>query len=475
MFSRYENLYLLYYIKIYKTFLKIIFYFKIILFIIINLKIIIAEKKLSKNLIISNNALSLEMNLSSYKIINKKIRIAFYTYSLKGGGTERLTSLFINYFSKIKIFNIFLFTQSPKEANEFIIPINVRRKFIEGGIIRNVIKELLKKRIEIFIYQFPKGNEIEILNNLNNTKIIFYENSCFLYWIYFDYFSFKSIYNSYKNSKYVISLIPFENDYLFKKWGINSILMDNFITYEYNNVIPSDLSSQNIIMIGRTNDRMKRFQLGVESMKYITKEMPKSKMIIISNLNYIDYLKNLVNLWELQKNVIFVNYSSTPEIYYKNSSLHIFPSISESFGLVLSEIKIYGIPTILVGLDYISLSIGGTVIIYDNNSKSIAKEAIKILKDKIYRKKLGKDARKSMRKFKNELILKKWIKIILSIYNNTNYFQKLREHSNKISYKAYINILNNQINLLKMKIKKFKNITIKNIENFTFMNKIELN
>ena len=405
----------------------------------------------------------------------REIRLGFYTYSLNGGGTERLTSLFVNYFSKIKIFNIYLFTQKPKENNEFTIPKYIKRIVIKKGKIKNLIKELSKNRIKIFIYQFPKGNEIEVLNNLKKIKIIFYENSCFLYWIHFNYISFKSIYNSYRNSKYVISLIPFENDYLFKKWGINSILMDNFITYEYNNVIPSDLSSQNIIMIGRTNDRMKRFQLGVESMKYITKEIPKSKMIIISNLNYIDYLKNLVNLWELQKNVIFVNYSSTPEIYYKNSSLHIFPSISESFGLVLSEIKIYGIPTILVGLDYISLSIGGTVIIYDNNSKSIAKEAIKILKDKIYRKKLGKDARKSMRKFKNELILKKWIKIILSIYNNTNYFQKLREHSNKISYKAYINILNNQINLLKMKIKKFKNITIKNIENFTFMNKIELN
>lgn len=85
-------------------------------------------------------------------------------------------------------------------------------------------------------------------------------------------------------------------------------IVDNFITYEYNNVIPSDLSSQNIIMIGRTNDRMKRFQLGVESMKYITKEIPKRKMIIISNLNYIDYLKNLVNLWELQKNVIILRF-----------------------------------------------------------------------------------------------------------------------------------------------------------------------
>ena len=469
MFSRYENLYLLYYIKIYKTFLKIIFYFKIILFIIINLKIIIAEKKLSKNLIISNNALSLEMNLSSYKIINKKIRIAFYTYSLKGGGTERLTSLFINYFSKIKIFNIFLFTQSPKEANEFIIPINVRRKFIEGGIIRNVIKELLKKRIEIFIYQFPKGNEIEILNNLNNTKIIFYENSCFLYWIYFDYFSFKSIYNSYKNSKYVISLIPFENDYLFKKWGINSILMDNFITYEYDYVIPSDLSSQTILMIGRANDKMKRFDLGVKAMKYIVKELPKSKMKIIANISDIGYLKNLVNCLQIKENVIFIEYSANPEIYFKNSSLHIFPSISESFGLVLSETKIFGIPTILLGLDYISLAFGGTIIIYDNNPKSIAKESIKILKDKKYRKKLGKKARKSMRRFKNELLLKKWIKLILSIYKGDNYFKNMIEDKTQFYKKKYINILNNQINLLKKRITKFKNLTIKNLENFTFM------
>ena len=217
--------------------------------------------------------------------------------------------------------------------------------------------------------------------------------------------------------------------------------MDNFITYEYDYVIPSDLSSQTILMIGRANDKMKRFDLGVKAMKYIVKELPKSKMKIIANISDIGYLKNLVNCLQIKENVIFIEYSANPEIYFKNSSLHIFPSISESFGLVLSETKIFGIPTILLGLDYISLAFGGTIIIYDNNPKSIAKESIKILKDKKYRKKLGKKARKSMRRFKNELLLKKWIKLILSIYKGDNYFKNMIEDKTQFYKKKYINFL----------------------------------
>ena len=181
--------------------------------------------------------------------------------------------------------------------------------------------------------------------------------------------------------------------------------MNNFISFEYNYVIPSDLSSQTILMIGRGNDNLKRFDLGVEAMKYIAKELPECEMKIISDTYLMEYLEKIVNLLNLENNVNFVGYSSIPEIYYKNASLHLFPSISESFGLILSETKIFGIPNILVGLDYISLAKGGTVIIYDDNSKSIAKEAIKILKDENYRKKLGREARKSMKKFKNELII----------------------------------------------------------------------
>ena len=189
--------------------------------------------------------------------------------------------------------------------------------------------------------------------------------------------------------------------------------MNNFITYDYNYVIPSDLTSLTILMLGRVIDRLKRFELGVQAMKTIIREIPKCKMIIISNLNSIDYLKKIIKRLKLENNINFTGYTPNPEIYFKNASLHIFPSISEAFGLVLSETKIFGIPNILVGLDYVSIAKGGTIIIYDDNSESIAKESIKILKDYKYRKKLGREARLSMKKFKNDLLLKKWIELIL--------------------------------------------------------------
>jgi len=156
---------------------------------------------------------------------------------------------------------------------------------------------------------------------------------------------------------------------------------------------------------------LKRFELGIEAMKYIIKEIPECKMNFISDLKGISFLQDLVIKLKLEKKVIFLGYTSTPEIYFKNASLHIFPSISESFGLVLCETKIYGIPTILLGLDYVSISKGGTIIIYDDNPIQISKEAIKILNNDIYRKKLGKEARDSMAKHTNEIVLKKWTKL----------------------------------------------------------------
>ena len=371
--------------------------------------------------------------------------------------------------SRIKIFNLYLLTQLEKEDHEFKITENINRIVVENIYI--LINEIRKLEIDILIYQFPKGNEIELLNNLKNIKIIFYENSCFLYWIYDNFEYFKSIYNAYKNCKYLISLIPFENDYLFKKWGLKSILMDNFVTFDYNYIIPSDLSSKTILMMGRGNDRLKRFDLGVESMKYIIKEIPDSKMIIISKLTVINYLVKLVDLLQLQNCVKFVDYTSIPEIYFKNASLHIFPSISEAFGLVLSEMKIYGIPTILVGLDYITIAKGGTVILYDDDSRSIAKEAIKILQNDTYRIKLGKEARKSMKKFNNELLLKKWVKLILSIYNDNNDFEisKIETQTEKIKENEAIQIINKQIELLKNRRPEFEKMTINIIKNFSFI------
>ena len=419
--------------------------------------------------------LKIYLNLTFENKINNKIRIAIYTYNLKNGGIQRISSLLVNYLYKIKIFNLYLFSQNIKENNEYNIPNTIKRILIRRPRFVNIFREMNKKKIDILIFQFPNVYGIEKLNNLKKIKIIYFQHYSLFYWLYSNYTFFNSLYKSYQSSKYIVSLIPIENDYLFKKWGIKSILMNNFITYEYKSVIISELSKKTILMIGRSNDRFKRLELGIQSMEYITKRINYCEMNIISNITKNIYLQLLVNDLNLEKNIKFVGYSSSPEIYFKNSSLHIFSTISESFGLVLSETKIYGIPTILLGLDYVSISNGGTSIIYDDKPESISKIAMKILMNEKYKKKLGTDARISMKKFKNDLLLKKWVILLLAVYNGDNYYKALIEKEKKISEINSLNILKHQIMLLKMRNEKFKDITENNINNFSFLEHLNIN
>lgn len=395
-----------------------------------------------------------------------KIRIGINSYDLKNGGRARVTSKLLYYLEQIKIFELYLFTVFEKDDEEYYIPKNIKRIIIKNNLIENIIKY----KINIFIYQLSDIKEMIALNELKNIKVIFYQHSCFLNWIYRNqFYYFKPLYKIYQSFKYIVNLIPFENDFLFLKWGIRSILMNNFNSYDYNSVTPSDLSSKTILMIGRANDIFKRFDLGIKAMKYIIKEISDCNMIIISKIIKNDFLHKLKNSLNLDKNVQFVEYTKNPENYFKNISLHFFPTLCEASPMVLSETKIYGIPSILLGLDYVSLAKGGTIIIYNDSPKSLAKVAIEILKNKQYRKKLGNEARQSMLKFTNEIISQKWVKLILSVFNGEYYYQKLRNEDKKISMKEAINILSNQIKLFHKRNHKFKEININNLQNYTFI------
>ena len=409
-------------------------------------------------------------NLKFDKNVKKKINIGIYAFGIKNGGRARSTSLLINNIDKLQIFNIFLFTKRGKEKDEYQLPNNLKRITIKNDLI----KQIKKNKLEILIYQLSIHEEIEKLNNLHKVKVIFYQHLGVFDWIYGNYKIFKTIYRDYINSKYVINIIPYENDYLFKEWGIKSILMDNFMTYEFEKVIPSNLIVKKILMIGRGDAKKKRFEIGIQAMEYIIKEIPESEMIIISNLNRITSLVFLISNINLENKIKLVGYTASPELYFKNISLNLFPSISEAFPLVMCETKIYGIPNILLGLDYTSISKGGTFIIYDETSESLGKIAINILKNQTYKNILGEKAKKSMKKFNNNLLLKKWIKLIMCIYNGDEEYESLKKQDQILSYRRIIKILNSQIKLLKKRISIFNNISINIYKNFDLMEKYKI-
>ena len=177
----------------------------------------------------------------------------------------------------------------------------------------------------------------------------------------------------------MISLIPVENDYLFKRSGINSILMHDHTSFEYDAVISYDLLTNNIILMRRDDESVKRFDLWIKEIKRITKEVPNCEMNILS-LKIEKYDKLTLEL-KLEDNVRFVGFQKNGLIYLKNTSSHILQSLNEYYPTVLIETKIVVIPPILISLDHLALAKGGTVIIYDDNRDIIAKEAIKNLKN----------------------------------------------------------------------------------------------
>lgn len=238
--------------------------------------------------------------------------------------------------------------------------------------------------------------------------------------------------------------------------------MDNLNTYDYDSVLPSDLKGNNIIMIGRTRDFFKRFDLGIKSMESILKEVPNCIMNIISLPD--PKLEKLINTLGLDGNIKFTGYIKDPIAYYKNSSLRIMPSLAEAYPMVLGEAKVFGIPSIICGLDYLTFSKGGTVIIYDDDPNTIAKEAIKILKNNTYRLKLGKEAREDMKKRKNKFIVKKWINYLLSVNNGEEYYNKLSKNHERLSREEFDIIFKNQLTLLKKRRQIFRGSNIHNLK-----------
>jgi glycosyltransferase involved in cell wall biosynthesis len=395
------------------------------------------------------------------------IKVAFYCNFFKNGGIQRVISLLINNISKEKKFAFYLITKYGKLEGEYSLPKNTKRIILSKNNI-SLSEAVRINHIDILIYNFYHKPTIKELNKIKSTKIIYYDHSSFFYWIYKNITNFKdTVYSEYKKCKYIISLIPFENDYLFEKWGINSILMDNPTTFEFNMVIPSDLTKNNIIMIGRASDLLKRFYLGIKSMEIIIKEIPSCIMNIVSYPE--KNCKKLIEYLKLEKNVKFVGYQKNIEIFLKNSSLHILTSISEAYPMVLGETKIFGIPSIIIGLDYLTLSKNGTVIIYDDNPNIIAREAINILKNSSYRKHLGMQARLSMKGYKNSIIAKKWVRLLLLVYKGKKQTLLKKLLNKKIITKNEAeNILNNQLTLLKKRRPFYRKVTLEKLMNYTF-------
>ena len=169
-------------------------------------------------------------------------------------------------------------------------------------------------------------------------------------------------------------------------------------------------------MLGRS-DKFKRYEIGINAMKFVIDKEPEAKLYIvgIENNTYDNYLKKIVDELGLTKNIIFKKLTNNTHQYYKNSSIFLLTSIFEGCPMTLLESKLYGLPSIVVGMSYLSSAKNGVININNENPNIIATEILKLLNKKEYRELEGKKARKSIDNFPNEEIYKRWIEIFIAV------------------------------------------------------------
>ena len=118
------------------------------------------------------------------------------------------------------------------------------------------------------------------------------------------------------------------------------------------------------------------------------------KYAILGDGPELSRLKDLVIKFSLQRQVDFINHDFSSEKIFKNSSVHIMPTITtpesiEGFGISNVEAASYGLPCIVSNSGGTSESIGDNgIIVKENDPKQLVKSIIDIFKKyKSYSKK----------------------------------------------------------------------------------------
>ena len=82
---------------------------------------------------------------------------------------------------------------------------------------------------------------------------------------------------------------------------------------------------------------------------------------------------------------------------------------------------------------------------------------------------MGDEARRSMKKIKNQVIIGKWIKLLISIYKGDEQYKQLTiENEYKITEKEAEKILKNQLQRLKRQDHFFRAATLEQLKYYSF-------
>ena len=359
---------------------------------------------------------------------NEKVGVAFVYETMFGNGIGRMLSILFEELAKYEKYDIYLLSKG-----SYRYDFKVDKKVKQIPIFGNKTK--IKKFDESSnVKYYVLHNEIDP-NKINwfkslGKKIIDINHGTYLSCVYANC---TDVYRVWTNQKLFDAFIQVVVDdyYVYKKLNFNNTFyIPNMYTFDADKTPNSNLTYKNLMIMGRENDRIKGGYYGIKAMELIVKEIPDAKLYFISSDSRIKFLREKIKEFNLTKNIEIISYVLNIIHYFLNSSILLCPSKSESFPMVMNEGKAHGLPIIAFNVSYSPSYQKGVILVEMLNYTQMAKEAIKLLNDYEYRKKMGMEAKLSLKEYDNKETANKWDRLFSVLDKDDNIaYKKLQNYT----------------------------------------------
>ena len=407
------------------------------------------------------------------KINNTKINVAFMYKRVTGNGISRFMTVIGDYFVKSGKYNVYFITEPQREI-ELKYNEKIKRIYAynNSALIKKVIKE---EKIDFLILNNIFSPYTIHRYKLLGLKVIGIFHGVFMSAMFNNN---TKMYQKWKNLKLYDAFIHLTIDdyYFYSKLGFeNNIFIPNLYTFNPYKTPTSNLTSQNLMMLGRLSDKKKGVFYAVKAMRLVVNEVPDVKLKLVSSDGIDDESLNLIKNLNLTNHIFNISFTPNISEIFLNSSVFVFTSLTEAFPMALNEAKSHGLPCVTFDVSY-SIPLQTGVIKVDTfDYEGLAREIIKLLKNYNYRIEMGYKAKLSLERFKNEETTELWGRLFTSLENGNDEFQKLRNEIENKYYNESIaeQHLARQMKYIKMYNKFFRCHSIKNMTDINYINNLK--
>ena len=363
----------------------------------------------------------------------KKIGLAFIYSSLFSNGIARFITVTANYFMKTGKYDIIFITGKPNRK-EYSFDKRIKRYVGEDNftIIKNITEH---ENIDFFILQnFLGPTTINFCKSLGKKVIGMFHGVYMSAMFHNEPLDYKNWLNFDLFDSFIF--IAADDYYFYKNLGFkNEIYIPNLYTFEPKEIKESNLTSHNILMLGRLNDEIKGLKYAVKTLYYIVKEVPDAKLTLVTSDYRIEFAKNLAKDLNISKNLVINYHTYNISQHFWNSAVHMYTSLTEAFPMAMNEAKAHGLPIVAFDVPFSPPYQDGVITVDLLDCKGLARETIKLLKDFDYRKRMGEISKLSLNKYSNEETIEMWGKLFKSLLSEDR--NDYREFQKEIEKKYY--------------------------------------